>query len=613
MNKKLVSENPYYGLKHLFALYQNKTKDITRYLNDAWNEAKGASFEALFHVICFSIGDISNRKHNIFGKSTPEAGGDSANPQWITYLQWLIKNEPKSFVKFIPYIVEYVGIRELLSWQIRTTKGKKNITGVWGLLGIIQSNETCYKGLLDYLVGSINGKNPFLKHQIAKYMKVPRFSTRIHKAKNGEIKGKRELQPNTIAKMKSYQRLLVDISTLMGWEIVIKPTHQEFVGYRTWQKQYNKDLEFVLFSTGDIEDFDKEQFINWLNQLPSGARYRVQRRIFDHTESIRSKYSKIGKWFNEWKKSKETLQQEQRVLEQKARTNGLSEAEKERLANVKKDAKVTTGGKTLFDSINDLLLGKTDDITIQSILDKVVFEVPVLPIVDISGSMAGRPTNIAKLITTLVLLKNPNTFENLLFRFATNADCITDNSVGMISNNRFMGKQSIVVKKLIDRELTFAENFNTISNFVSSNGGSTNFDGVAKRIKQWVDDASDSVEKEHRREQINQYPVFLVATDGDFNNSSSAASSMNQFMMNMKQWFGWNGVVVLWDIPKHGDSINKSGYFDNIENVIHITTYNLSTINQIFTKINDLDVIDIYTPLKSLMTSNRYDPIKSVI
>ena len=267
----------------------------------------------------------------------------------------------------------------------------------------------------------------------------------------------------------------------------------------------------------------------------------------------------------------------------------------------------------MFDSINDLLLGKTDDITIQSILDKVVFEVPVLPIVDISGSMAGRPTNIAKLIITLVLLKNPNTFENLLFRFATNADCITDNSVGMISNNRFMGKQSIVVKKLIDRELTFAENFNTISNFVSSNGGYTNFDGVAKRIKQWVDDASDSVEKEHRREQINQYPVFLVATDGDFNNSSSAASSMNQFMMNMKQWFGWNGVVVLWDIPKHGDSINKSGYFDNIENVIHITTYNLSTINQIFTKINDLDVIDIYTPLKSLMTSNRYDPIKSVI
>lgn len=88
---------------------------------------------------------------------------------------------------------------------------------------------------------------------------------------------------------------------------------------------------------------------------------------------------------------------------------------------------------------------------------------------------------------------------------------------------------------------------------------------------------------------------------------------MSEFMMKMKQWFGWNGVVVMWDIPKHTDTMDKSGYFDNIEGVIHVTTYNLSTINQIFTKIHDLDVIDIYTPLKSLMMSDRYDPIKSVI
>lgn len=515
MNKKLVSENPYYGLKALFALYQNKTKDITRYLDAAWNEAKGSTiFTTLFHIICFSIGDITNRKHNIFGKKTVDSGGDSASPQWITYLQWLIKNQPKQFVRFLPYIVEYVGIRELLSWQIRTTKGKKNISGVWGLLGIIQANEVCYNGLVKYLVSSINGNDPFLKHQIAKYMKIPRHSKRIYKTRTGEVKGKRDLQKNTTAKMQTYGSLVSRVSEEMGWITTFKETHVEYTGYREWQKQYNKDLEFVLFSTNKIHEFDKEKFTNWLNQLPSGARYRVQRRIFDHNDKIRDKYSKLGKWFNDWKKSKESLQAEQRVLEQKARTTGLSDAEKEKLVEVKKQAKVTTGAKTLFDSINDLLLGKSDNITIQSILDKVEFDVPVLPIVDISGSMAGRPTNIAKLLTTLILLKNPNTMENLLFRFATLADCITDNSIGMTSNNRFMGKQSIVVKKLIDRELTFAENFNVISNFVSSNGGNTKFDGVANKIKEWVDSV-DGVEREHRREQINQYPVFLVVSDGD--------------------------------------------------------------------------------------------------
>jgi hypothetical protein len=315
--------------------------------------------------------------------------------------------------------------------------------------------------------------------------------------------------------MQTYGSLVSRVSEAMGWVTTFKETHIEYTGYREWQKQYNKDLEFVLFSTNKIHEFDKEKFTNWLNQLPSGARYRVQRRLFDHNDQIREKYTKLGKWFNDWRKAKESLQAEQRVLEQKARTTGLTDKEKEKLVEVKKQAKVTTGAKTLFDSINDLLIGKSDDITIQSILDKVEFNVPVLPIVDISGSMAGRPTNIAKLLTTLVLLKNPNTFENLLFRFATVADCITDNSVGMISNNRFMGKQSIVVKKLIDRELTFRENFNSISNFVSSNGGSTNFDGVANKIKEWVDSAPNSVEKEHRREQINDYPVFLVISDGD--------------------------------------------------------------------------------------------------
>lgn len=614
MNKKkqLVAENPFYGLKALFALYQNKAKGtITNFLNSAWNEIKDNQLaKQLFHIIAFSIGDISNRHHNIFGKQKVDGGGEANNERWIEYLQWLIANNPKQFVSFIPIIVEYVGLRELVTWQIKTQKGKSKIVGVWGLLGIIQANKIAYEGLINYLVFAINSNNPFLKHQVAKFVKIPRHSKRIKKDKEGKITGKRDLQNNTIAKMQAYGSLISRLSERMGWETSFKETHIEYTGYRAWQKQYNQELEFVLFSTGKINEFDKESFTNWINQLPSGARFRVRKRLFDFKDEVIPKWSTLAKWFKDWEKAKERLQQEQRNLEQKARVSDLTDEEKEKLAKVKKDAKVTTGGISLFSMIENLINGKANDITIQSIVDKVTFDVPILPIVDISGSMSGRPTIIARLITTLALLKNPNTMDNLLFRFGSVSDCITDNSIGEAGTNRFMNKSSIVVKKLVDRTETFAENFNRLGAFIHSGGGSTNISGLAERIRSWVLQAEDEVTKHHRIEQINDYQVFLVISDGDLNNSSSAAASMTDFIMKMRQWFGWDGVVVMWDVPKYGDSVNKSGYFDNIENVIHVTTYNMSTINQIFTKITDMDVIDIYTPLKSLYGSNRYDLVK---
>lgn len=617
MNKKkqLVAENPFYGLKALFALYQNKAKGIiSSFLSAAWNEIKDNELgKQLFHIISFSIGDISNRHHNIFGKSKIEGGGEANNDRWIEYLQWLLNHNPKQFVAFLPLIVEYVGLRELVSWQIKTQKGKSKIVGVWGLLGIIQANKIAYEGLLNYLVKSINGNNPFLKHQIAKFVKIPRHSKRIKKDKEGKVVGKRNLQANTIAKMQAYGTLISNLSERMGWETEFKETHIEYTGYRNWQKQYNQDLEFVLFSTGKINEFDKETFTNWINQLPSGARFRVRKRLFNYQDTIIPKWSKLAKWFAEWEKVKENLQQEQRNLEHKARVSTLTDEEKEKLAKVKKDAKVTTGGISLFSMIDDLISGKASSITIQSIVDKVTFDVPILPIVDISGSMNGRPTLIARLITTLALLKNPNTMDNLLFRFGSVSDCITDNSIGQSSANKFMNKSSLVVKKLIDRTQTFAENFDRLGAFVHSGGGNTNISGLAERMREWVHQVNDDVVKQHRIEQINEYQVFLVVSDGDLNNSHSAATSMTDFIMKMKQWFGWDGVVVLWDVPKFGDSVNKSGYFDNIENVIHVTTYNMSTINQIFTKITDLDVIDIYTPLKSLYASNRYEFVKESV
>ncbi len=609
--KKLVYENPFYGLKSLFALFQNGVKgSIVKYLDAARREAGDNNmFIQLFHIICFSLGDITNRQHNIF-KSKVDSGGNAANPQWIEYVSWLINAEPKTFVKFLPLIVEYVGLRELVTLQIKTNK--KSITGVWGLLNIIQNNPIAYTGLIKLLAKYIRGNNPFMKHQVAKFVHIPRSSARIAKKKDGTVTGKRQLQNRTKDKMKCYHRLVLDLSKEMEWLVDVKENYTAFVGYKEWQKQYNQNLEFVLFSTGKIAEFDKEQFVNWINTLPSGARYRVRRRLLDGDDKPKTKWTNLSKWFLDWEKSKLKLQQEKRILEAKASTVGLSDNEKAQLAKVTKDAKVTVGATSLFSYLEQFLQGKATDVTIQAILDKVEFNVPLLPIVDCSGSMNGRPMQIARLLTTLALLKNPNKMDNLLFRFGTATDCITDQSTALTSNNRFMGKQSVVVSKLVDREADFQTNFNSVGAFVNASMGSTNFTGIAENIRKWVDSSTSEVEKAHRREQVSDYQVMLVISDGDLNNSHSAAASMADFQMKMRQWFSWDGVIVLWDVPKLGDSVNKSGYFDNIENVIHICTYNMSTINQVFTKISDMDVIDIYTPLKSLYQSNRYDLVREM-
>ena len=136
-------------------------------------------FIKLFHVICFGIGDITNRKHNIFGSTKVDDGGNSANKPWMEYLRWLITEQPKQFVRFLPLIVEYVGLRELVTIQIKTKKGTPKVEGTYGILALILDNRLCKKALIDLLESFIRGNNPFKKHLVAKFVKIPRTSKRI--------------------------------------------------------------------------------------------------------------------------------------------------------------------------------------------------------------------------------------------------------------------------------------------------------------------------------------------------------------------------------------------------------------------------------------------------
>ena len=618
-----VAENPFYGKASLKSLLNNaKTatsqSQIDSMLNSAWNECKNSlELRQGFFIVCFSIGDITNREHNIFEKSEVDNGGNACRPQMMWILSWIRKNHPEQYYTFMKgrVINEFISWFAILASQVRTVKGKKNVNQVDTETYSALSNHDLVK-VAEYLAEIIKFGSNIDKMMLAKWLVKPQTSKRIKIKKNGERdEKKRDLQNITKTLMQVKVELYKKLSDLMNWEVVYHPHNIQFVGLNKFKKEYNANFESVLFSTKEICKLDKEQFFKLLNETPSNARYRIQRRLFDGNDNSKQKWfntktnTDLSVWFKAWESFKETKQQEQRQLTEKVRQGTATKEDVQKLEKVKKQAKVTTGASSLMDELNLLISNKANNTILQSVMDKIKFEVPVLVISDCSGSMSGLPIQIARLLTTTAMLKNPsNDVDNMLIRFGSSCEFITDYSKGIIQQNRFMTGKSTIVEKLIDRTLPFSWNFNNISKFVNSHMGGTYFSTVADKFESWI--CEDQLLKQHRIEQIQQYPVIVVISDGDMNSDRTAAQSMMRFMSKMNQ-YGWNGVVVVWDVV---NSENKPiDKFENVPNCIHYYGYNLGIINQIFSNIHDLDVIDIYQEVKSICASNRYIPIKNLV
>lgn len=541
-----VNENPFYGktaLKNLLNTGKsvNSKSQMDSLLNSAWNEAKNdKTLREMFFIICFSIGDITNREHNIFGKSEVDNGGEACRPQMMWILSWIRKNHPTQYYKFMfnRITTEFISWFAILAGQVRTTKGKKNIDS--------QATET-YSALKEHDLNKVAEfiadrlKNGSLidKIMLAKWLVKPRLSKRQKiNRQTKEKSGTRDLQAITKDNMQTKVNLYRILSEIMNWEVIYHPKNIQFKGLEDFKKEYNQNLESVLFSTKKICNLDKEQFFKLLNECPSGARYRIQRRLFDGEGKSKQKWfsyianEDLAIWFKEWENFKEVKQQEQRDLTEKVRQGTATIAEKKQLQQVKKEAKVTTGAVSLMDQLKKLMYNQADNLVIQPIMDKIKFEVPVLVVSDCSGSMSGLPTWIARLLTTVTMLKNPSPdLDNLLVRFGSSCEFITDNSKGTIQQNRFMTGKSTVVDKLIDRTKDFTWNFNNLSKFVNSNMGGTYFSTVSEKLTSWVNEIHEF--KQHRIEQLQQYPVIVVVSDGDMNSDYTASDSMNRFMNGM--------------------------------------------------------------------------------
>lgn len=597
--------NPFSGLRNCLKIFNNGGQGITLSqddLNKAWEEVKDSKEKKeMFFSLLFSLGDITARQHNIFRGQKVDSGGNSQREIFFNCMEWMKKNIPDQFFKFMKSHLfnEYTCFDNLFRNRVQT-QGKKIIS----IKSVLNTSDNRYfNELLDYTESIIKGKNPYDKMLVAKFLTLPRLSPR---------KEHKQMLPQTKELMKAKAKFLEELSKRMNWPYKIEGNILNFKGYREWRKEYNSTLESVLFSTGKIKDFDEIQFLEWLDRIPAQARFRVRNRIMFEKEGT-FKYPKLKEWYEKWEKYKEEKQAEQRVLEEKVRQGQASVEDKVKLEKVKKEAKVTVGSTNFQELYKEILSGRIDKLKLESFVNnKVSLQYNSLVIIDDSGSMGGAPFNFAKFIASVCLVKNPDddgrnllgffNYDSRLYGSMDRAGSKTPNSLMRSS------VKNIVKKPFVDPHKSFYENYQNISSFCQGvfQGGGTRINSIPKGFAEQANNNPVLLD------ELMQYPVWTIVSDGEWNNMYSPEASMNEFFRDCENLLGFRPFIIAIDIqnPNWAHQTFKADRFTGIDNMIYIPS-NPAQIEQILTNFKDIEIFDVYTPLLSLYRSNRYDLVRA--
>ena len=588
LNKK--NENPFFGLSNCLEIFN--TSSISEYkLDAAWNEVKDSKEKKeMFFSLLFSIGDVTNRQHNIFKGKKVDNGGNARREDFYLITNWLWKNNREQFVKFLnaQLFNEYACFDVLFRNRIQT-KGAR-------VLKVFSAyNDAEYrKVLLNYVYAVVNGSNPFNKLLIAKFLTIPRTSKR---------QGHKRMLPETHANMVAKADFLSELSKMMGWELLF------FKGYREWRKQYNGELESVMFASGKINEFTRDEFLKWFDQLPAQARFRVKNRIlYSKDAEEHYKWTKFQPWVNEWEQYKAEKQAEQRVLEEKVRQGQASAEDKAKLEKVKKEAKVTTGASNFKELYDKIIYGNVDKLALESFIqNKVNLPYNSLVIIDDSGSMSGKPFNFAKFLASVCLVKNPDDdARNLIgfFNSRSHWHSFIDKTGSRKNSLLRTTVAQTNTKPLVDGTLSFYDNYKRISAFCEAvyQGGGTRLNSIPQGLEFIIHENPDMLD------ELKKYPIWTICSDGDLNSSYNARESMLDFQNECRRILGYIPFVVMIEIPNYGSP--RVNHFEGIENMIYIPG-NPAQIEQFLTNFKDMDIFDVYTPLLSLYRSNRYELVRA--
>jgi hypothetical protein len=597
---KQTSNNPFYGMRNLLNLNKDANAGINvAAINAAYNETKGNKEKLqLFYSVLFSIGDITARQHNIFKGVQKDNGGNSNRDGFATVIDWMWQNQREQFIVFLNagLFNEFTCFDHLLTNRVKTRRDT--------VLSVSKrfSDPEYRKVIVEYLYKIINGQNEFNKLLVAKFLSLPRLSKR---------KGHKRMLEETYENMKNKCLVLEELSKLMGWDYTLDKHIANFKGYRAWRKQFNSNLESVIFSTNKIKDFDKTSFIDWFDKLPAQARFRVKNRIlYSKNADETFKYPQLQEWYKEWNYYKEEKQQEQRELEEKIRQGQASEEDVKNLQKVKKEAKVTVGATNFSTIFEQIGARNVDGLAVQSFMDKINLPYNSLVIVDDSGSMRGEPIEKAAFIAAACLYKNPDdTGRNLIGMFNTSTRFYNsiDAKVKDMKNS-LIRSSSISVENapFIDGTQSFLDNYKNIRNFILAKfqNGCTDISSIADSLKRVSEESPEILDV------LKEYPVWTIISDGEWNNLRSPEASMNDFFKKCEMYLGFRPFIVAIDVSRGWRGNVSAEQFSGIDNMIYINN-NVAQIEQFLTNFKDMDVFDVYTPLQSLFRSNRYELIRN--
>lgn len=583
------SNNPFKGLKNCLKLFQT-IQNVHNFdeLNACWNEVKNnKEHREMFFSLMFSMGDITARQHNIFKGIKKDSGGNANREGFYRFIEWLFIYHKDQFEKFLKagLFNEYNCFETLLRCRVKTTRQGK-VLEQYGTLFERASYRTT---MVEYLYSVINGTNPFNKHLVAKFLTLPRLSKRS---------GHKQMLPATKALMEFKTSFLVELSKLMGWEYEVQGTYANFKGYRAWRKQYNQELESVLFSSKKIFDFTKDEFISWLDKLPSQARYRVRNRVL-----YKEQYPNQKQWFEEWEKFKEQKQEEERILTEKVRQGTASVEDKEKLEKVKKEAKVNVGATNFKELYNEICSGKVDSLKLESFMNKVNLPYNSLVIIDDSGSMSGAPFNFATFLASVCLVKNPDDEARNLLGFFSNSTIFKsyiDSQATQVNSLLRRNIAQTIHEPLVDPKKSFLDNYLRIDSFCRA---------IFRSEGTRINTIADALRRDPEViEALKNYPIWTIISDGDWNNSYNAKESILELFAACRQYLGFEPFIVAIDIPNGWGTLSPKDWSD-VDNFIYIPG-NIAQIEQFLTNFKDMDSFDVYTPLQSLWRSNRYELIR---
>ena len=109
------------------------------------------------------------------------------------------------------------------------------------------------------------------------------------------------------------------------------------------------------------------------------------------------------------------------------------------------------------------------------------------------------------------------------------------------------------------------------------------------------------------KDELMNYPVFSILSDGDFSSSRGAKQAILDFQKIMEENIGFCPFIMLIEVTTR--TYTDARKFEGIDNFLWINS-NPAQIEQVLVNFKDMDMMDVYASLQSMFRSNRYAPVR---